>query len=194
MKAWKFVRESSLRDRLRRVWNRNNRGWRGLLLYAAMGIGAALLLNAVFGAFLGTSFPVVTVSSTSMVPVLNVGDLVVIEGKKSYEPGDIIVFRGWEERPIIHRVVAKYENGNVTKMNGWNELTVHDIEQKAEAYGGGVFYVTRGDANPSCDQCAAGRPPVRAGQIHGRTIFAIPYLGYVKLYAVRYVWNPLTGR
>ncbi|QQG39477.1 MAG: signal peptidase I [Candidatus Aenigmatarchaeota archaeon] len=170
----------------------NEKGWKGMVIYAVLGIVAAVVLNAALGTVLGTSFPVVTVSSTSMVPTLNVGDLVIIEGRGSYELGDIIVFKGWEDRPIIHRVVAKYENGTAMKKQGWDELTAHDIQQRAA--GSDVIYITRGDANPTCDQCAPHRPAVAPAQIQGRTIFSVPYLGFVKLYAVQYVWNPLTGR
>lgn len=180
-------------NRAHDAWDRNSTGLRGVVLYAVMGIAAALLINSVFGAILGTTFPVVTVSSTSMVPNLNVGDLVVVKGGASYELGDIIIFRGWEQKPIIHRVVAKYENSAVTKREGWEELTTHDIEQKAAAIGASVAYITRGDANPSCDQCGGGRPAIRQEDVHGRALLRVPYLGYVKLFAVRYVWNPLTG-
>ncbi|MBI4017405.1 MAG: signal peptidase I [Candidatus Aenigmarchaeota archaeon] len=175
-----------------RLWDKYNEGWRGIVLYAVLGIAAAVILNAVFGLILGTSFPVVTVSSSSMVPTLNVGDLVIVGSQKTYEIEDIIVFRGWESKPIIHRVVAKYENGRVTRREGWNEISDADIQHKAGD--AETIYITRGDHNPSCDQCGGGRPPVRQEQIAGRSLFHVPYLGFVKLYAVQYVWNPLTGR
>lgn len=171
-------------------WDRNSRGTRGIVLYAIAGVIAAVILNSVFGTLLGTSFPVVTVSSTSMVPTLNVGDLVIIEGRENYTVGEIIVFKGWESKPIIHRVVAKYENDDTVKLEGWDELTSRQIKEKAN---GRDIYITRGDANPSCDQCGGGRPPVTPDQIYGRSVFHVPYLGYVKLYAVRYLWSPLTG-
>lgn len=86
-----------------------------------------LLIAVVFGSIvvfwfgvrvaLGTEYPLLTVASASMVPTLNVGDLIVVHGisdvselKAAPEPeGDIIVF--WSPRVegelIVHRAINK---------------------------------------------------------------------------------------
>lgn len=87
--------------------------------------------------------------TSSMKPVINPGDLMVVhkEDQYSYLPGDIITFYSWEtgkETVITHRV--------------------HRI--------GGNVYITKGDANAAIDA-----EPVRPRLIVGRVIFSFPLLG-----------------
>jgi len=169
------------RKKLRQVkkkWSEISDTWVGTAVYAALGIMFAILLNYFLGVFLATSLPVVTVSSGSMVPTMNVGDIVFIQSKEFYDPGDIIVFSGWENVPIIHRVVAKISDSGVEKYGAFNEISPDKLEGLAQK--GKILYITRGDANPRCDQCGR-HDPIPEANIFGHSIFTIPYLGWVKI-------------
>ena len=168
-----------------------NEGWIGTVFYCFLGILVAISVHQASGLALHTGLPIVTVSSQSMVPVLNVGDIVIIRGEETYELGDIIVFNGWETEPIIHRVVAIGNYPDVEKLEGWNELTDKYISEMS--YGKEKIYITKGDNNVKCDQCA-GRYPVEESKIYGRAVAKIPYLGWVKIKFVDwFVKDPVFG-
>jgi signal peptidase I len=87
-----------------------------------------ILINViVFGSWFGvqwtlkTEYPALAVASTSMLPTLNVGDLIIVQGippsqvYANYLNGDIIVFRN-PSNPndlIVHRAVNKVQTGDV---------------------------------------------------------------------------------
>lgn len=105
------------------------------------------------GMLFQTSVPVVAVTTGSMQPELNPGDMVVVYGTAwdDIEVSDIVVYRtGQASIPIIHRVVRK----NASALE------------------------TKGDSN-------AGQLPfehhVTEEQVLGTTVFAVPFVGYVKL-------------
>ena len=91
--------------------------------------------------------------------------------------GDIVVY--WSETqgiPVIHRAVAK----------------IHAKD--------GLFVLTKGDSelNSFVDQdTMLSRSAVRVSELHGRTIFMIPLIGYVKLILLDdipcFIASPLTG-
>lgn len=177
--------------KIQATWSRLNEGWLGIFFYVMMGIIVALSVHQISGVALGTGLPIVTVSSESMVPNLNVGDIVIIRGEKTYELGDIIVFEGWETEPIIHRIVAKTDGELVDKLEGWNELTDEYIIEMSQ--GRGKIYITKGDNNPRCDQCAK-RLPVKESNVYGKAVARIPYLGWVKILAVEwFIKDPVVG-
>ena len=100
-----------------------------------------------------------------MKPTLNVGDLLIVQGiknaseiKADEKDGDIIVFKkpGNPREFIVHRAIAKF------------------------VIDGKYYFITKGDNNPSCDQCV-GASPVRKVDIYGKAIFVIPYVGWVKI-------------
>ncbi len=174
-----------------KIWETLNTGWTGALFYCFLGIIVAFSVHQVSGLALGTGLPIVTVSSQSMVPTLNVGDIVIIKGEETYGTGDIIVFKGWESDPIIHRVVAAAEGNNVAKLDGWNEMTDQFVAQMA--YGRGKIYITKGDNNPRCDQCV-NRLPVEESEVYGKAVAKIPYLGWVKILVIDWFVNdPIVG-
>ena len=81
-----------------------------------------------------TSTPFFVVSSRSMVPVLDVGDIIIVNGNENYEDldvGDIIVFNmpPRNERVIVHRIdqmiIDRNELGLITK--GDNNLRIDQI-------------------------------------------------------------------
>jgi len=108
---------------------------------------------------LNTRNPVSAVVSTSMLPTLNVGDLIVIQGvdpselNAQYITGDIVVFehptRG---EPIVHRAVK--------------------LEERSDGY----WITTHGDNNrPSEEQ-------FHESFLIGKVIAKIPYIGNITLF------------
>ncbi|WP_319643187.1 S24/S26 family peptidase [Methanovulcanius yangii] len=170
-------------------------GWvRDALWVVGVVAGIALLLFLASG----TWPAVVAVESESMVPNMNVGDLVFVaafdrygeltsweegeatgyvrfgdspdlQGNQVY--GDVIIFRPNGDdavHPIIHRAISWYDDN--TTASG---------------------YITKGDNNPSVDQVAyyptLGQiQPVREEWIVGKAIFRIPLVGYFPLHIVEF--------
>jgi len=96
------------------------------------------------------------VQSGSMEPTIKTGALAVIKPSDSYQVGDIITF-GKDtktEVPTTHRITAnRVENGV-------------------------MVYTTKGDANEDKDT-----REVRQSEIIGKTLFSVPYLGYIMDFA-----------
>lgn len=168
------------------LWKNLTEGWFGWVFYGVLGIVFALLLFHGFGFVLGNTFPVVTVSSESMVPTLNIGDVVIVKSEDEYSTGDIIVFDGWKPQPIIHRVVAVVdENYKIDKYKGFGveNKRLKDIAKRFDNYKGKV-YITKGDHNEKYDQ-SYGIPPIKDEEIYGKNVFVIPYLGLFKVGMVK---------
>jgi signal peptidase len=128
----------------------------------------AIILGAIaafwFGLriYLRTDYPLLAVASGSMIPTLNVGDLIVVQGGfhvndivAAYGTGDIIVFHkpGGSDELIVHRAVAKFENGAFS------------------------YIVTKGDNNPGPDPWR-----VYDRDLVGKVVWSIPYLGNIPLF------------
>ena len=100
-----------------------------------------------------------TVLTGSMRPTLEPGSLVGVRpiDIADVRPGDIVTFqlRSGEPEVATHRVIGVTEDGH-----GRRELT------------------TRGDANNVADAA-----PVRAEQLRGVVVYAVPWLGYVNAWA-----------
>ena len=155
--------------------------------------GVALLLFLVSG----TWPAVVAVESESMVPNMNVGDLVFVAAADRYGPltswaegqetgyakfglhpdrqgnevyGDVIIYKpngDTSVHPIIHRAIVWYDN---TTEPG---------------------YITKGDNNPTVDQDAyyqgiGAIQPVKKEWIVGKALFAIPLVGYLPLHILEF--------
>jgi signal peptidase len=104
-----------------------------------------------------TDSPVMVVPSTSMVPTLNVGDIVIVRGvdPNTITVGTIIIFQSPSGSiDIIHRVIG------ITKQ------------------GGELYFKTKGDHNPGPDPWVPGVP---AENVKGVLVGKIPYVGYVTL-------------
>jgi len=105
----------------------------------------------------GTQNPFYVVSSGSMVPVLEVYDVLVVDGKVPFEDigiGDIIVFDrpNGHDRVIVHRVVAELAEEPKTIR-------------------------TKGDANPV--SIPGTDYPITAEEYIGKVAYVIPQVGYV---------------
>ena len=109
---------------------------------------------------LNTPTPVVVVSSQSMAPNINEGDLLFVRGTNPSDitVGDVIVFQanwiGAPVEPVVHRVVEIVDTGDE------------------------LHFYTLGDNNDGNED-----PGYRTGdEIYGVVIGGIPYIGWVKLF------------
>jgi signal peptidase len=106
---------------------------------------------------MNTESPVMVVPSTSMVPTLNVGDIVFVKGvdPATITVGTIIIFRSPSGSiDIIHRVIG------ITKV------------------GDRLYFETKGDNNPSADPWDIGVPQEN---VKGVLVGKVPYIGYITL-------------
>ncbi|RXE56843.1 phosphohydrolase [Methanoculleus taiwanensis] len=170
---------------------------RDLVWVVAVVGGIALLLYLVAG----TWPAVVTIESESMVPHMNVGDLVLVVDEDRYgqlttwtegnrtgytsfgDYGDVIIYRpnGAEDvHPIIHRAMAYADEKSIAG----SPLA----QYYADPHGG---YITKGDNNPVIDQGTYFQgigvvEPVRKEWIVGKALFAVPLIGYIPLHIVEF--------
>lgn len=87
----------------------------------------------------------------------NTGDIMVLSGPADLQQGDVIVYQlAGRSYPIIHRIVSSNQTS------------------------AGAIYLIKGDHNPSPDPFY-----VHSDQMLGKAIFRIPYLGYIKIWAVK---------
>lgn len=150
----------------------------------------------------GTWPAIVTIESESMVPHMNIGDLVLVmapdrlgplnsmqEGNTSgyikfQMPGDVIIYRpngNTELHPIIHRALFWVEKDEQIPVT----IGGKDYTYTAQHEG----YITKGDNNPVIDQIGwtnyrnLGGPiePVKKEWIIGKAVGSIPYVGYLPL-------------
>jgi len=143
----------------------------GSIFYVILGVALAFGINWGLAFALNTDMPVVAVESNSMVPTFYKGDILVLQGTPAerLRMGDIIVFSpSPSQTPVVHRIVAVNPDGT---------------------------FQTKGDNNN-------GQLPfeksIWATQIHGKAIFIIPYLGWLKIGLMEYalpnlLWLVLAG-
>lgn len=120
-------------------------------IFVACIIGIALLLLASMVPVPG-NIKVKIVKSGSMEPTIMTGGIVVIAPAENYTVGDIITF-GQDTKtqiPTTHRIV---------RIEGEGPLRA---------------FATKGDANNDEDPA-----PTRIGDIKGKVLFTVPYLGYI---------------
>ncbi|NLX48886.1 MAG: S26 family signal peptidase [Methanospirillum sp.] len=189
--------DPSVTERLRDPGDR----WGSLARDLAWVVGVVGLIALVLFLVSGTWPAVVTIESESMVPNMNVGDLVLVVAADRYgalvtsnegslsrygrfndlpdragEPvwGDVIVYRpngATDVHPIIHRAIGRVNESEAA-------------EQFGADHGG---YITKGDNNPIRDQdggyAGLGRlQPVKPEWIVGKALFAVPIVGYLPLH------------
>lgn len=120
---------------------------------------------------LQTEFPLLAVASPSMVPTLNVGDLIVVQGIPNasevnaapYPEGDIIVFHkpGPGNELIVHRAVGKEKNDST-----W-------------------YFQTKGDNNNSYDPWSGQdtwNGMISEKLLVGKVIRIVPWVGHIPLF------------
>lgn len=103
---------------------------------------------------LPSSIKLYTVRSGSMEPALHTGSLIFVRTAATYQPGDIITFKTGDQNSVTHRIIEK---------------------QMIEM---GQMFATKGDANEEPDPTL-----VPAGDVIGKTLFSIPYLGFPVAFA-----------
>src|SRR3989338_3553698 len=100
-------------------------------------------------------------------------DIMVLKGKKAADikVGDIIVFWSARKDPIIHRIVKK-----------WQENGAYYFQTK------GDNYITNPASikNPLLDETR-----ISQDKVIGNAVFKIPILGYIKIWFVEFVVNPI---
>ena len=168
--------------------------------------GTVGLIVAALFLICGTWPAIVTIESESMVPNMNVGDLVLVvahdrfgtlksfaEGEEvGYEkfgrPGDVIIFRPNGDKklhPIIHRALYWTEEGEEHTFR-----TLSSSERAIDYIAPNAGYITKGDNNPIEDQVGwenyrgLGDPifPIKEEWIVGKAFGKIPYIGYLPLH------------
>ena len=176
--------------------------WARELAVVAIVVGAIAL-----GLFLvsGTWPAVVTIESESMVPHMNVGDLVFVVSADRYgdlqtwkegqetgymkfeDYGDVIIYKpngATSVHPIIHRAMVWAEEGQTF------QVTTGNLNYTYTAPHAG--YITKGDNNAVIDQTGwesgyrglGPLEPVRDEWLVGKALFAIPLIGYLPLHIV----------
>jgi signal peptidase len=197
----KDPKEPSLFEKFRKSDNPAVSLFRELAWVAAVVGGIALALFLICG----TWPAVVTIESESMVPHMNVGDLVVViqqdrfgdlqtwtEGKQNgymtfQDYGDVIVYKpngATNVHPIIHRARTLVDTGNTVSYT-----TGAPIQNSSKGYTAPhQGYITKGDNNAVIDQGAWTNyrglgpiQPVEKEWVIGKAVFAIPLLGYLPL-------------
>ena len=142
-----------------------SRGLTYVLIVVVIVVGAQLLVGSALG-----SSPVYVVVSKSMVPTLQVGDLVITQSVpfSSIHVGQVIIFvqpTGFGTcagLTVVHRVVAITSQGLITQ--GDDRST-----------------------NPNPDEPGEW-PPVPAQCVKGVVVLAVPYLGLISM-LIPYPWN-----
>ncbi len=161
--------------------------------------------------FLSTPTPLDVVTSCSMVPALQRGDLIILSGSEPRVPA--YNFSGSLEGLVSGLSVRKnactvdYYSGEQPQAsctnhfiyNGTsipavtnNDVVVYDsqvpsiglvVHRAVAAFSNGTseYYFTKGDNNPNLDQ-ESFLPPVPADRVEGHVIGRIPLLGYLKLF------------
>ena len=163
-----------------------------------------LLFMLISQILLGLPMPAVAVESGSMIPHINIGDVVIIqsydrtdivtydEGLQSdYESfdysGDVILYYKYgdtEATPIIHRAMYWVDIGDPMWTNG-----------PPAPHAG---YITKGDnkvTNTQVDQATkiSKLQPIKEEWVIGVARWKIPLIGYVSLIRSK-IWNDLKNR
>lgn len=137
---------------------------------------------------LSNSNPFYVVASGSMIPVLNVNDLIVVWGKDngtsfdSVKVGDIIVFKAFipdpgeeEGKTIVHRVAAIFEEGETMSGNSELDRLCYPVYVPNPLQNKTVL--TQGDAN-ECSIPGVDIPITQENYI-GKVVYTIPQIGII---------------
>ena len=120
-------------------------------------IGVTLTGYGVFTLAMGTSSPLVVVTSDSMLPTFERGHLLVLQSRapEDINVGDVVVYNAtwYDLAPVVHRVIAR------------------------ENISGEYLYTVKGDHNDDPDPF-----PITYDQIIGVVVYAIPWIGNITLF------------
>ncbi len=117
---------------------------------------------------LRTPYPLLTVASGSMIPTLNVGDLIAVQGITNYSTVTTGLWKSPSEGDIIvfHR----------PPQYGSDELIVHRAISKTLGDDGLWYFRTEGDHNGVPDGWS-----ISQNLVVGKVVGKVPYLGYIPL-------------
>jgi signal peptidase I len=127
-----------------------------IILNTVLGILVAIGVLVVFSfvPFPG-NYKIFTVQSGSMEPIIHTGSLIFVKPMSEYKEGDIVTRNTKDGKATVtHRIITK-------------------VEEK-----GGVYFKTKGDANDKEDT-----EKIAEEEIIGKSVLAIPFLGYPVNYA-----------
>jgi len=179
-------------------------GWKQNALELAYALGFAIAAWFLLGFVLQTDSPINVVTSCSMLPTLQRGDLVFIKGgvEKAHEVSasfadlsSISVHKGLcylnsipvactDQAIISNNTVGESKNNDIIvfdpKPTGPG-LLIHRVFAKINTERG-AFYLTKGDNNAVLDQENGRFSFVAEKDVKGRVVFTIPYVGYLKLF------------
>ena len=140
------------------------------VLIIAIIIGETLGIMGLTKVILRTNYPLVVVTAGSMLPEIEIGNLLIVKGMEpeDIEVGDhdlrngsVIIYETegiWSEpnpEPIVHRVVGRGYDPTESRY----------------------YFITQGDDNPGIDPT-----PVPEENVLGVVIYQIPKIGLVKLF------------
>ncbi len=175
-----------------------------LVIAAAWAVGFWLVLSFL----LQTSSPVDVVTSCSMLPVLQRGDLLLLQGGQ-VSAQTVFFNSSFPQVSLLKKNCAESVNGQFSQyvpctygavvenqtflLNSSDSVVVYAANPSYYGYivhrvflrlvnqsDGQVFYLTKGDNNPILDQ-EAGVSIVNQSSVVGRVVFDVPYVGYLKL-------------
>lgn len=150
----------------RRFW-RNN--YVKTILLAAIIIGGVVAFWFGLQAGLRSQYPLLTVASGSMIPTLNVGDLIAVQGITNFSD----VRAGFWKSPDEGNIIVFHR----PPQGGSDELIVHRAVSKTLGTDGLWYFRTQGDNNAYPDGWT-----VPQTLIVGKVVGKVPYLGYLPLY------------
>ena len=170
---------------IKQKFDKLTEGWFGYVVYAALGILIAFLVNQTLAYGLSTDLPVVAVVSGSMVhdSSTQTNHYQWLENNMGYSKsevdswpikdgfsvGDLPIIQGTDEN-------KNYKAGDVIvySISGQSIPIIHRVI-KINPDGS---YMTKGDHNPTLLPFESS---VKSEQVHGKVIFIIPKLGYFKV-------------
>ncbi len=173
-------------------------------------LGKALLVWFAVILLLQTNYPLDVVTSCSMVPALERGDMIVLQGGNINAPK--VEFNSSIEELLKNASVYKHSckvefdgktgvdactsilniGGKNFTPNTVNDVIVYEPNPRVEdliihrvvaiaSNGSNSYYFTKGDNNPSLDQESV-IAPTPEDKVRGKVLFRIPYAGYLKLF------------
>jgi len=150
---------------------------RTAILYAIL-IGGVIVFHLGLRAALRTQYPLAVVESPSMVPTLNVGDDIVVQG---VNPSEIKVGKVGENSE--GDIIVFYDPTGRTRTVYWffkaPALIVHRaIEKKFDSATDMWYFRTQGDNNWGPDPWGW----VPATKVVGKAVGRVPWLGHVSLF------------
>jgi hypothetical protein len=189
-----------------------DRTWKQNALELGYALAFAIAAWFALGFVLQTDSPINVVTSCSMLPNLHRGDLVFIQGggvnapSISVSPEDLQTLK-------VHKTICKTGQwdsactdevlvGNATISRSLSNdvivfepkpfgpgLIIHRAFAKLETPSG-VFFLTKGDNNAVLDQEGGRFSLVSYKDVKGRVLFAVPYVGFLKLFLFMQFENP----